>query len=315
MSGRIVVVGSLNADLVVRVERFPAPGETVAGRDFSLFPGGKGANQACAVARLGGRACMIGAVGDDAYGTLLTASLAGAGVDTSGIRRREATPTGVAVITLDASGQNQIVLAAGANGALAPEDVAGQERLFAGAAAVLVQQEVPLATVESAMALGRRAGARVVLDPAPAVAGSEVLLPLADYVTPNESELAALAGAEGPARSLEEAARQSRLLLSRGARCVVAKLGARGAHLVGADRETTWPAAPVAAVDTTAAGDVWNGAFAVALAEGRSENEAGAFACAAAALSVTRPGAQPSMPTRAELEAWNRDGHPTRRNP
>lgn len=315
MSGRVVVVGSLNADLVVSVERFPAAGETVPGRDFAVFPGGKGANQACAAARLGAQAAMIGAVGDDAYGTLLATSLSRAGVHIGGVRRRTASPTGVAIITIDAVGQNQIVLAPGANGRLTPEELIERRELFADAAAVLVQLEVPLEAVLAAMTLGRGAGARVILDPAPAIAGAARLLPLADYVTPNESELAILVGAEGPAPSLEEAALQARRLLSLGARRVVAKMGERGALLVGAERQVAWPGVRVTAVDTTAAGDVWNGAFATALAEGRSEDEAGAFANAAAALSVTRRGAQPSMPTRDEVDGFRQARTDTRRSP
>jgi ribokinase len=169
-----------------------------------------------------------------------------------------------------------------------------------------VQLEVPLPAVKAAMELARDAGACVILDPAPAVRGAEGLLDLADYVTPNESELVILVGAAGIAHSQDEAMAQARGALSLGAKNVVAKLGSRGALLVSQDREVVWPAVPVAPVDTTAAGDVWNGAFATALAEGRSVDDAGAFANAAAALSVTRRGAQPAMPTRGELEAWCR---------
>ncbi len=312
MSGRIVVVGSLNADLVVRVHRFPTPGETVLGRDFALFPGGKGANQAYAAALLRGRVEMIGAVGDDAYGELLTENLRSAGVDVTGVRRHSIS-TGVALISVDEGGQNEIVVAAGANSLLSPEHVTLQRDRFAAAAVLLVQLEVPLPAVRAAMELAREAGACVILDPAPVVGGAESLLALADYVTPNESELAELAKAEGVARSYDEATAQARVVLSCGAKHVVAKLGSRGALLVSSDREAPWPAIPVVPVDTTAAGDVWNGAFATALAEGRSVNDAGTFANAAAAFSVTRRGAQPAMPTRDELDVWSK-GHEQGRN-
>jgi ribokinase len=310
-----VVVGSLNADHVVNVDRFPAAGETVAGRAFAVFPGGKGANQACAAARLGARVAMIGAVGEDAYGELLAASLSAAGVDIGGVRRRTTAPTGVAIITIDAAGQNQIVLAGGANATVTREELTERRALFAHAAVVLVQQEIPLSAVEAAMTLGREAGARVILDPAPAVSDAARLLPLADYVTPNESELAILVGASRPAPSLDEAALQARRLLSLGARRVVAKLGERGALRVGAEGQAAWPGVPVSAVDTTAAGDVWNGAFATALAEGRSEDDAGGFANAAAALSVTRRGAQPSMPTRDQVETFRSATTDPKRSP
>ena len=303
MSGRILVVGSLNADLVVRVDRFPEPGQTVLGRDFALFPGGKGANQAYAAARLQGRVEMIGGVGADAYGAMLTENLRSAGVDVTGVARHGAS-TGVALITVDDAGQNEIVVAAGANGLLTREQLMRERDRFAGASVLLVQLEVPLSAVRAAMEMARDAGACVILDPAPAVRGAEGLLELADYVTPNESELAALADAGGAAGSLDEAASQARSLLSRGARSVVAKLGSRGALLVSSSGEAFWPVVPVASVDTTAAGDVWNGAFATALAEGRAVGDAGVFASAAAAFSVTRRGAQPGMPTRQELAAW-----------
>lgn len=312
MRGRIVVVGSLNADLVVGVDRFPGPGETLPGRDFAFFPGGKGANQACAAARLGGRVAMLGGVGSDAYGPLLVEALVASGVDVAPVRRRS-TSTGVALITVDAAGQNEIVVVPGANGSLTAEEVSAERELFAGAAILLVQLEVPLPAVRRAVEVAREAGVVVILDPAPVVDGAEALLPLADYVTPNESELAALARADGPTHS-DDTAAQARALLARGARHVVAKLGPRGARLFSGERDVTWPGIAVAPVDTTAAGDVWNGAFATALAEGRSVDEAGVFANAAAALSVTRRGAQPSMPARDELDAWLK-ARETRRSP
>ena len=304
----VVVVGSLNADLVVRVARFPSPGETTAGEEFAIHPGGKGANQAFAAGRLGARVHMVGRVGNDDQGRLLRASLAGAGVDTAALRADASAPTGVALIAIDAAGQNQIVIVPGANGRLSPEDVERERDLISSAGLLLLQLEVPLPTVEAAARLGREAGAVVVLDPAPAQTDCLRLLPLVDYVTPNESELAALGGTPGRRLDREEAVGLARSLLAWGPRRVVAKLGAEGAICVSADGEEVWPGLAVTVVDTTAAGDVWNGAFATALAEGATEAEAGTFANAAAAISVTRPGAQSSMPARAEVDARRSQG-------
>ena len=305
MSGRIVVVGSLNADLVVRTPHFPAPGETTTGTGFAVYPGGKGANQAVAAGRLGARVSMIGRVGRDDHGQLLRRSLVGAGVDTAAVVDDAEAPTGVAVITIDATGQNHIVLAPGANERLSPDDIERQRALIEGAAVLLLQLEVPLETVEAAARIAHRGRVTVVLDPAPARRDAIALLSVVDYVTPNETELRVLAGAPpGGTTPPEEAAAMARTLIGKGADRVIAKLGAAGAIAVWRDGEERWPGHRVQAVDTTAAGDAWNGAFAVALAEGRSLPEAGTFASAAAALSVTRAGAQPGMPTRDEVERF-----------
>ena len=297
------MVGSLNADLVVRLERFPASGETVPGTGFAIHPGGKGANQACAAAKLGARVFMVGRVGRDDNGRLLRESLEAAGVDCTHVREDRGSPTGTALIEIDAAGQNRIVVVPGANGQVSPDDVDAATDLFGADTLVLVQIEIPLPSSTRAVALARERGGRVIFDPAPACSEASALIPLADIVTPNESELAILVG-ELPTLDLSKARLQARALLDRGARAVVAKLGASGALLLGKDKECFWPAPSVEVVDTTAAGDAWNGAFAAALAEGRSEDEAGRFATDAAALSVTRAGAQPSMPTRVELQAW-----------
>jgi len=302
MSGRIVVVGSLNADFVVRVSRCPAAGETVPGERFSMFPGGKGANQAYAAAKLGARVCMVGQVGNDPWAAVLRENLASVGVDVSGVLRDDRVSSGLAVILVEATGQNRIVIVPGSNGTFTPDRLEAARDLLASASVVLLQLEIPLETVRAAAGLARRAGARVLLDPAPAGPLPDEVLAQSDYVTPNETELAVLAGAE-PSAPLDRdrACRLARRLLGRGARRVLVKMGAAGALLVERDREHFWPAPKVRAVDTTAAGDAFNGAFAVALAEGSGDEEAGAFACAAAAVSVTREGAQPSMPTREEV--------------
>ena len=304
MSGTIVVVGSLNADLVVRTPRFPTPGETTTGSGFAVYPGGKGANQAVAAGRLGARVAMIGRVGRDDHGQLLRRSLSAAGVDTAAVLDDDEEPTGVAVITIDASGQNHIVLAPGANARLRPDDVERQRSLIEGAAVLLLQLEVPLETVEAAARIAHRAGVTVVLDPAPARREAIALLSVVDYVTPNETELRVLAGAPPGETTPEDAAAMARTLIVKGGDRVIAKLGAAGALAVWRDGEERWPGHHVVAVDTTAAGDAWNGAFSVALAEGRSLRDAGAFATAAAALSVTRAGAQPGMPTRDEVDRF-----------
>jgi ribokinase len=298
----VVVVGSLNADLVTRVVRFPGPGETTVGQELAVHPGGKGANQAYAAGRLGARVQMVGRVGSDDRGRLLVSSLERAGVDTAAVQKDGGQQTGVALITIDASGQNQIVIVPGANGLLSPEDVERERDRIASAGLLLLQLEVPLATVEAAAKIGREGGAVVVLDPAPARVECLKLLPLVDYVTPNETELASLVGEPGRRLGSDEARALARALLGWGPRRVVAKLGAEGAFRVSAEGERAWPGLTVSAVDTTAAGDVWNGAFATALAEGATEDEAGGFANVAAAISVTRAGAQPSMPTRAEVD-------------
>lgn len=292
MSSPIVVVGSLNADLVAHVPRFPAPGETVTGSSFDLFPGGKGGNQACAAARLGARVHMIGSVGDDSNGRFLTDRLAESGVDITQVTVEATAPTGTAMITIDESGQNEIVVVPGANAHVTDDGVERCRDLIENAGCVLLQLEVPLGAVEAAARLAQRAGTTVILDPAPAQRAVLPTLSWVDFVTPNETELALLA--TGPDGVQE--------LLSHGARNVVTKLGSSGAQLRGRAGQHSWSGFEVDAVDTTAAGDVWNGAFAAALLEGMPCDRAGRFANAAAALSVTRPGAQPSMPTRTEVE-------------
>jgi ribokinase len=300
----IVVVGSLNADLVVRVPRFPIPGETIRGDRFDVFPGGKGGNQAAAAARLGGRVAMVGQVGGDSQGAWLRESLQAAGADVSRVGIDESVSSGVALITIAADGQNDIVIVSGANGTFTPERLAPSVPLLRQAAIVLLQLEIPLPTVERAAAEACASGAQVVLDPAPAMPVPEQLLALSTLVTPNETELLALTGHSGADGAVGDADidRHARTLIDRGARAVLVKLGARGARLVTTSETAAWPAFPVEVVDTTAAGDAFGGALAVALAEGAERHDAIRFACAAAALSVTRAGAQPSMPSRPDVD-------------
>jgi ribokinase len=300
----IVVVGSLNADFVVHVPRFPSPGETLRGERFAVLPGGKGANQACAAARLGASVAIAGQVGTDAHGAFLREAVRATGVETGCIAADEQAATGVALITIAADGENQIVLAPGANGTFGPERLAPVLPLIRQSRVVLLQLEIPMATVQRAATEARAAGATVVLDPAPASAVPEDLLALCEFLTPNETELAVLAGEPPPTSEtpIEVIDRRARRLIARGCPQILVKLGDRGARLVLDDRAWHWPAFAVTAVDTTAAGDAFNGAFAVALAEQQPIQRALTFASAAAALSVTKAGAVPSMPSRIEVD-------------
>jgi ribokinase len=309
MSAPITVVGSLNMDFVVQVERLPRPGETVLGGGFATIPGGKGANQAVAAGRLGGRVRMVGRVGEDVFGRQLRENLAAAGVDAECVLATAGTPSGVALIFVQAGGQNQIVVASGANGRLAPEDVVPALQ-GAGGGFLLLQLESPIETIEAAAALGRRQGLSVVLDPAPARPLADALLGSVDVLTPNESEAMVLLDRREGAVSLEDAPEVARALRRRGPRAVVLKLGEKGAFLDDGSGGRHVPGLKVEATDATAAGDTFNGALAVVLAEGRPMAEALAFANAAAAISVTRLGAQASIPVRAEVETALGGGSP-----
>ena len=304
MRPALVVVGSLNMDFVVSVERLPAPGETVLGRDFQMIPGGKGANQACAAAKLGGSAVdvrMIGRVGYDVFADHLKASLSAAGVDVSAVHATKAQPTGVALIWVDRQGQNSIVVASGANMELNAADVEAMRKIFRGARLALFQLETPLETVAAALRLAREEGLVTILDPAPARPLSAGMLSLVDILTPNESEALVLLG-KPPARVMaEDAPALAEALLRIGPRAVILKLGDQGCAHYDGNAHRHAPCFPVDVRDTTAAGDTFNAALAVALAEGQAMPEALRFANAAAGISVTRLGAQASAPTRAEV--------------
>ncbi len=303
MTARVLVVGSLNMDLVVRTPHHPQPGETILGYDFRTFPGGKGANQAVAAARLGASVAMIGRVGGDDFGKALLRALAEDGVDTRETRRDGEAATGVALITVSESGQNTIVVASGANACVTPSDIVAAEAAFVGAAVLLVQLESPLPAVARAIELARKHDVRVILNPAPAQPLPPALLAQVDYLVPNQIELALLAGLEGDLGTA--AAVQS--LQASGARNVIVTLGEQGVRAFAGDSEYDIAPHQVRVVDTTAAGDAFVGAFAVALAENRTVPEAAAWGNAAGALAVTRQGAQPSLPTRAELESFLND--------
>lgn len=298
MSPRIVVLGSLNMDLVVRVPHLPQPGETIAGHSFAQVPGGKGANQAVAMSRLGARVRMVGRVGEDAYGTQLVESLTSAGVDAGMVARTAGVSTGLALIFVDDPGENVIVLEPGANQRLTPDDVRAMSAVLQGADALLLQLEVPLDTVLQAAQVAHGSGVRVVLNAAPARPLPDALLALVDVLIVNERELALISGSRG---GHEEAAR---LLLARGPLSVLVTLGREGSLLVAHEGTTYMPAYAVEAADTTAAGDAFTGAYVVALLDGYDPRTCLRFASAAAAIKVTRHGAQPGLPSRPEVEAF-----------
>jgi ribokinase len=297
MAGHILVVGSLNMDLVVRSPRHPQPGETLLGTEFHTFPGGKGANQAVAAARLGGQVKLIGRVGADAFGNALLETLSQDDVDTRHVEQLQDAPTGIALITVNDAGQNTIVVVPGANAKLSPPDLLSAAPSFEGASVVVIQLEIPLLTVTYAADLARRHGARVVLNPAPAQPLSATCLEQVDVLIPNQSEAALLTGCAA-------AGDAARRLMASGVRSVIVTMGEGGVLVVEDETATHLPAHRVSVVDTTAAGDAFVGAFAVALAEGRTVREAAAWGNAAGALAVTRAGAQPSLPARAELERF-----------
>lgn len=304
---QIVVIGSLNADLVQKVDRLPKPGETIAGGALETFSGGKGANQAVAAGRMGARTSMIGQVGDDSLSQILRESLEAAGVDhrSVGVSR---TSTGSAIILVFPDGENVIVIAPGANATVTPELAAERLRILGQGAFLLSQLEIPLESVERSLEVAKARGATTILDPAPARKLSGDLLRHVDYLTPNETESATLLG--DPALDIEDdpaVERAAERILSLGPQAAVLKLGARGCLIASAEGFHRVPGFKVDAVDTTAAGDVFNGAFATALAEGQAVPRAARFANAAAALSVTRPGAQNSVPSRQEVDRFLRE--------
>lgn len=297
---RVLVVGSSNTDMIVRVPRIPRPGETVLGGAFSTAAGGKGANQAVAAARAGGRVTFVARVGADGFGDRTLADLEAGGIDTRFVLRTAEAPSGIALITVAERGENSISVASGANASLSVADIEAAGEAFASADIVLLQLESPLAAVEAAVRKAGDRGVPVILNPAPARELDDALLAGVSVLTPNEHEAEFLAGiAVRDERDAREAARRLR---DRGPRTVVITLGERGVFALSAGFEGHVPAFVVQAVDTTAAGDVFNGVLAVALAEQLALPAALRFAQAAAAISVTRLGAQPSAPTRAEIE-------------
>jgi ribokinase len=298
----IVVAGSINIDFVVTTDRIPLPGETVRGNDFQLHAGGKGANQAVAVARLGYPVAMIGMVGSDIFGERMQGSLREAGVDVHSVGVVDG-PSGIATITVSGNGENAIVVTPGANARVTPEYLERHRETIRHAGIVLTQLEIPLETVAHLAAMCDEYGVPLILDPAPAQALPDSILRHVSWFTPNETEAAFFAGHIDGGLANAEPAQLATAFMRQGAGAVVLKLGGRGV-LLAADgaAPAMLPAIAVDAVDSTAAGDAFNGAFAAGLMLGKTPTDAARFACAAAAISVTRRGAQPSMPTRAEVE-------------
>ncbi|HEY2546965.1 MAG TPA: ribokinase [Candidatus Acidoferrum sp.] len=312
MKKRLVVVGSINLDLVSVAPRIPVRGETLTGASFASFPGGKGANQAYAAARLGTPVSMIGKLGNDSFGAELRANLESVGVDTTAIEN-ESTSTGIAQIITAENGENVIVVIPGANAHVSPLYVEKHVNVIRKASIVLTQLEIPLETVEYLASVTRKEGIPLVLDPAPARLLPESLLQRVDWLTPNESETCSLLGLKSQDLPEEELQEVAETLLRRGSSNVLLKLGHRGCFLGLADgRRIHIPAYSVRAIDSTAAGDAFNGAFASAILEGHDPVRAASWASAVAAISVTRRGAQPSMPTNAEVQEFLREREGTK---
>ena len=300
----IVVIGSINMDLVLRVPRMPLPGETLTGGAFRTIPGGKGANQAVACARLSGKVAgaqqvaMVACVGDDAFGATLRAALVGDGIIDSHITTLPGVASGIASILVDDNGQNSIVIAGGANDLLSPAHIDAAQELIEQADIVVLQLETPMATVVHAIKLARSLGKTVVLNPAPAASLPEGVLELVDYLIPNEIEAAMLAGVSPEGADVKALAAALQKL---GSDNVIITLGSKGVHAALYGGDYTFPAEAVKAVDTTAAGDTFIGGFVAGLASGMDEAEAIQQGQRAAAWSVTKPGAQTSIPHLHEL--------------
>jgi len=302
----LVVLGSLNMDLAVRTESLPRPGETVLGNGFAMVPGGKGANQAASVARHGARVEMIGCVGDDAFGEALRANLQQQGVGVARVRTVPRTATGVAVIIVDAQGENSIVVAPGANAEVTVDDALSARELVSAAGALVVQCEVPAAAVRAAIEMAASAGVAVILNAAPAHGIDRALLAGVPYVIVNEHEAEYLTGVA--VTGVASAARAARALQALGAGVAIVTLGADGALFVVGNEATHVPAREVPVVDTTAAGDAFVGGFAVALLRGLPLREAVRYATCAGTLATTVFGAQPSLPSAAEVDAFYHGG-------
>lgn len=300
MKRRITVIGSSNIDLIMQLQRLPVPGETVGDGRFTRAFGGKGANQAVAAARLGGEVTFITCLGNDAVAPEILQHFARDGMDTSHVLRDEDMPTGTALVLVDAEGRNSIALAPGANDALLPEQIEARADVIAGSAMLMLQMETPLATNRRVLELAEAHRVPLMLNYAP-IRDRELALSAAiTWLVVNEIEAESLCGM--PVSNVEQAHAAAEALRTHGPRCVVITLGANGVVLAAENLRAHVPAFPVQPVDTTAAGDCFCGALAVALVEGMPLEQAARFASAAAAISVTRVGAQPSLPARAELE-------------
>lgn len=299
MSNRIIVVGSMNMDMVVKTSHIPQPGETVLGGSFFMNPGGKGANQAVSSSRLGGDVSFIGRIGDDIFGKQSSQLFDEEGIDAKHVISDDDSPSGIALITVDATGENSIVVAPGANAKLTPDDVKNALDKCGASKILLIQLEIPMTTVKFIIEYAHARGMKVILNPAPMNELVFDCLPFIDIITPNVNEAEVLSGIK--ITDIDTAQSAARTICSKGAKCVIITLGRQGALLLEDGATKCIPAPVVDAVDTTAAGDVFNGALAVAVAEGRTLMDATSFACEAASISVTRMGAQQSIPFRNEV--------------
>jgi ribokinase len=299
---KIIVVGSSNTDMVVKVPHIPAPGETIMGTDFMTIPGGKGANQAVAAARAGAAVTFIACVSDDAFGKQAIENYRNEGIDTSCIKVQPGTHSGIALINVAEDGENSISVAPGANSHLLPQDIYRFDGVFDGAKIVLAQLEVPIETVEAAAEAAHNKGIPFMLNPAPGTAIPDRLLNRVTLITPNETEAAIITSRKDfSEKDIPEMAGE---IFEKEGLTVFLTLGSKGVYLKTFDFEGIIPGYKVKAVDTTAAGDVFNGALAAVLAEGKDLTEAIDFAQRAAAISVTRMGAQPSAPTLDEIKNY-----------
>ncbi|HZH92640.1 MAG TPA: ribokinase [Tissierellaceae bacterium] len=296
----VIVVGSLNMDLVIRAPKIPRPGETVLGSDFRQVPGGKGANQADAAAKLGAETAILGAVGRDSMGSTLVQALKMDGVKVDMVLEKEDLPTGVAAIVVEDSGNNAITVAPGANSGLTPHDISSMEGIFKGATVMLVQLETPLDTVKRALQLARENNVKTILNPAPAMELDDEIFSLVDIMTPNETELEILSGMD--TSDLDKVESAGQYLLKKGVSRLIVTLGSQGSMDIVQDSATTYPAYKVKAVDTTAAGDSFNAALAVSIANGESMEDSIRFATKVGAMTVTKHGAQTSLPLVGQVE-------------
>ena len=300
----ISVIGSINMDLVMYTDRIPRPGETVRGKAFRQIPGGKGANQACAAAKLGADVRMIGCVGDDSFGGRLKESLGKDGVNVDHVLVQPGVSTGVAIILVEESGYNCITIASGANDCITKESIGKLRHVITESDVILLQLEIPIDTVREAILTAKAAGKTVILNPAPAASLDEEILKNTDILTPNETELELLSGLK--ADTLENIEAAGKALLEKGVKELVVTLGSRGCLHMTRQASVRYDAYRVKAVDTTAAGDSFNAALAVSLCEGKTMEEAIGFAMKVGAMTVTKEGAQPSLPYLAEVMDFDR---------
>jgi len=302
MKKKIVVVGSSNTDMIIKVSRIPKPGETIIGGEFSTAAGGKGANQAVSAVRAGGEVVFITRVGEDMLGEQAVSGFIKDGINVENVIRDKRTPSGVALIFVDSEGENSIAVASGANANISPKDIEKASDVIAEASIILMQLEIPLVTVRTVVEIAASRGVPVILNPAPAQPLEDDLLREIFILTPNESEAELLTGIK--VENEKGAAKATDILLGKGISIVLITLGPRGVYVVGSDYRGIVPAFSVKAVDSTAAGDVFNGVLAVSLAENKSLIDAVLFSNAAAALSVTKLGAQTSAPYRVDIESF-----------